>query len=50
MCHYDQYNGRHQQPILVADEKLLGDQEGGAEVKQDQGLKAMMVFFKPMPK
>lgn len=49
MSHYDKDNGRCQQPGLVADEKLFGHQKSRPNVKQDQGLKAVVMFSVAMP-
>lgn len=49
MGHYDEDNGGCQQPGFVADEKLFGHQKSRTNVKQDQGLKAVVVFPVAVP-
>lgn len=49
MRDHDQNNGRCQEPGFVSDEKLFGDQKRRSDVKHEQGLKTMVVFFVSMP-
>lgn len=49
MSHYDEDNGGCQEPGFVADEKLFGHQKSRPNIKQDQGLKAVVMFSVAMP-
>jgi hypothetical protein len=49
MSDHDEENGGYQQPGLIADEKLFGHQKSRSNVKQDQGLKAVVVFPVAVP-
>lgn len=50
VCQQDQCYGREQQPNLVLQEKLLGNEESRSNIEQCKGLIAVVVFFESVPK